>query len=394
MWCSVNAVHRRGVLASATMKRKIGCNAPDSILQMSATVHTSAGSQEYDINQLLRDLYDSVERETDLRDQLKFAEEESKRLRKQMVDMEHENDSLQHQLKKISSARPHSGDFTKAGEQFDSVRSNEETKLQLEVAEHEISSLKRRLNEAEQANENLTAEIKKLKTSFDELRIAKDKISSILEDSDPSPGPGKPRSYYEQKIKLLEAETNDLRKKLVDKERQLERLTAEVDLAKRKGVLNRSKSLDDGQVVDLRRQLQMTGQEITVLRQKSQTLEGENDRLSAENKRLHFKVAGKRGSGDDIKSKSVEEISSKVDEEFEKHLPDIAVLASAGKTAKDLVDEIAALKKVAEEQVKVISTARDEYAKILEKSPMRKDIATRQELKSRIDELEKDMRKY
>lgn len=40
------------------------------------------GSQDQDVSQLMRDLYDSMERETDLKDQLKFAEEETKSMRK------------------------------------------------------------------------------------------------------------------------------------------------------------------------------------------------------------------------------------------------------------------------------------------------------------------------
>ena len=123
-----------------------------------------------------------------------------------------------------------------------------------------------------------------------ELKEAKDKITAIMEEPETS-GPGRPRSYYEQKIKLLEAETNDLRKKLVDKERQLERISSEMDIAKRKGgTLNRSKSLDDYQLVDLRRQLQMAEQEIVLLRQKVTALESDNDKLSADYKRLQFKV--------------------------------------------------------------------------------------------------------
>lgn len=204
--------------------------------------------QEYDINQLLRDLCDSVERETDLREQLKFSEDESKRLRKQAVDMEHENDSLRHQLKKISSAR-HSGDFSKAAANLDSV-SAEEVKMQLEVAEHEIATLKRRLNDAEQENENMGSDFKKLKNSYEEMKTAKERIAAILEEPEPT-GPGKTRSYYEQKIKLLESETNDLRKKLVDKERALERVTADMEVIKRKGPVQRSKSLEDYQVLEV-----------------------------------------------------------------------------------------------------------------------------------------------
>lgn len=60
------------------------------------------GSQDYDSAQLMRDLCDSVERETDLKEQLKFIEEESRMLRKKLSEMEDENEALRVQLKKLS----------------------------------------------------------------------------------------------------------------------------------------------------------------------------------------------------------------------------------------------------------------------------------------------------
>lgn len=53
----------------------------------------------------MRDLYDSMERETDLKDQLKFAEEETKSMRKKLEELEEENDTLIQQLKKMSTAQ-------------------------------------------------------------------------------------------------------------------------------------------------------------------------------------------------------------------------------------------------------------------------------------------------
>lgn len=53
--------------------------------------------------QLMRDLQDSMERETDIREQLKFAEEEADNLRKKATRVEDENESLMMQLKKMAS---------------------------------------------------------------------------------------------------------------------------------------------------------------------------------------------------------------------------------------------------------------------------------------------------
>ncbi|OQV21765.1 putative Protein SOGA3 [Hypsibius exemplaris] len=381
--------------------RKSSSHSNDAYHQTSEQSHNaqyysqSPPKGQYDTNQLLRDLHESVERQTDLRDQLNFAEEEAKRLRKQVTDMEHDNESLQRQLKKISSAR-NSGDFSKSGEVLEAMRSNEELKMQLDVSEHDISSLKRRLSETEHANDNLTTELKHMKASFQELKEAKDKIAAIMEEPESS-GPGRPRSYYEQKIKLLEAETNDLRKKLVDKERQLERMTSEVEIAKRKGgQLNRSKSLDDYQVVDLKRQLQMAEQEITQLRQKATALEADNDRLSADYKRLQFKVGTKRGSTEEIEVPRSKNNRSMDDqrsgEDSMKYQPDLAVLASTGKSAQSLVDELSSLKKHVDENKKVMAAARTTFERVRGAKPaLRKDVATRQELKTRIDDLEKDL---
>lgn len=63
---------------------------------------TRGGSQE-DPVQLMRDLQDSIEREADVREQLKFAEEEAESLRKKVLRIEDENESLIVQLKKMAS---------------------------------------------------------------------------------------------------------------------------------------------------------------------------------------------------------------------------------------------------------------------------------------------------
>jgi chromosome segregation ATPase len=63
---------------------------------------TRGGSQD-DPAQLLRDLQDSMEREADLREQLKFAEEEAQNLRKKVSRIEDDNESLVLQLKKMAT---------------------------------------------------------------------------------------------------------------------------------------------------------------------------------------------------------------------------------------------------------------------------------------------------
>lgn len=61
------------------------------------------GSSQEDPQQLMRDLQDSIEREADIREQLKFAEEEAESLRKKVLRIEDENESLMVQLKKMAT---------------------------------------------------------------------------------------------------------------------------------------------------------------------------------------------------------------------------------------------------------------------------------------------------
>jgi len=63
------------------------------------------------IAQLTRDLQASTERENDVKEQLKFAEEEARIVRKKLAEMESENESMSHQIRKLSAAK--SGKFTK-----------------------------------------------------------------------------------------------------------------------------------------------------------------------------------------------------------------------------------------------------------------------------------------
>ncbi|VVC90550.1 unnamed protein product [Leptidea sinapis] len=101
----------------------------------------------------------------------------------------------------------------------------------------------------------------------------------------------KSNNLAEEKVKVLEDEIAELRKKLIEKERDCERLHAELSLTQKKpkGSLIKSKSLDgDQQNVDLKRQLQVIEQEANVLRTKTQNLEADNEKLQAENKRLQL----------------------------------------------------------------------------------------------------------
>ena len=60
------------------------------------------GRQAYDFTQLTRDLRDAKEREKDLEEQNDYITEESRLLRKKLMEIECENEALREQLNKLS----------------------------------------------------------------------------------------------------------------------------------------------------------------------------------------------------------------------------------------------------------------------------------------------------
>ncbi len=64
-----------------------------------------------DYEQVVRDLYDCMEREKDLQEQLRFAEEETRTTRKKLSTMEQENEILMMQIRKMASTKNAKGRF-------------------------------------------------------------------------------------------------------------------------------------------------------------------------------------------------------------------------------------------------------------------------------------------
>uniref|UniRef100_A0A182K3T5 SOGA coiled-coil domain-containing protein n=1 Tax=Anopheles christyi TaxID=43041 RepID=A0A182K3T5_9DIPT len=268
---------------------------------------TRGGSQE-DPAQLLRDLQDSLEREADLREQLKYAEEEAENLRRKSSRVEDENDSLVMQLKKMATkAKTKSSIFSKARklspaptsrsnadpapvEKDEGISDEEdpaELRLQLELNEQEMAVLRRKMEELEHENKHGREQIKDLQENVaSKTKELGRKVPSSLGSKTGVKDP-----LEEKKITVMEEEISELRKKLIEKDREFERLQAEMALAKSKGgkSLSKTKSLDaltDQQAQDLKRQLQVIEQEATVLRAKTQSLEQDNEKYQAEIKKL------------------------------------------------------------------------------------------------------------
>ncbi|CAG9796697.1 unnamed protein product [Diatraea saccharalis] len=260
---------------------------------------TRGGSQE-DPAQLLRDLQDSLEREADLREQLRNAEEEANNLRKTASRVEDDNESLLLQLKKmatkarsrkLSPTPPTNRLAIEAPNEKDEGISDEEDpaelRLLLELNEQEAAVLRRKVEDLEQDKESLKKQVKELTEKITTNNKSVTAPITVRKNT------AKSNNLSEEKIKVLEDEIAELRKKLIEKERDCERLHAELSLAqkKSKGSLIKSKSLDgasEQQNVDLKRQLQVIEQEASVLRAKTQSLEADNEKLQAENKKLQL----------------------------------------------------------------------------------------------------------
>ncbi|KAG4066400.1 hypothetical protein HA402_007036 [Bradysia odoriphaga] len=276
---------------------------------------TRGGSQE-DPVQLMRDLQDSLERETDIREQLKFAEEEAESLRKKASRIEDENESLMMQLKKMAtkarsrklSPTPPSARLSlEAPLDKDEGISDEEDpaelRVLLELNEQESSQLRRKVEELETNNETSKKQIKelqdKLKQSTGKQQQTTSKLPTFLSKTNAAD------KESDKKLKDLEKTVTDLKKQITEKDKALEKLQT---TAKTKT----KEPLSDAQNVDLKRQLESVELEASVLRTKVLSMEQDNDKLANENKKLALhaaRLSRKDSTGD--KDKNLEIVKLK-----------------------------------------------------------------------------------
>lgn len=253
-------------------------------------------SQELDMTQLTRDLYDSVERENDLIEQLRFAEEEGKAMRLKISDLEEENENLSVQLKRMSTQVSHSKE-TSSGETKESdsqavTEKEVELNVHLNLTEQELSVCKKKVHDLDKDKDALQEEIKRL---HQDIELKNHQLNVI-------PAPSSPKAYYEDKIKEMTAEADDMRWKIIEKDRELERSYAQMNtIQSRQMKMKKSRSLDsDHVVVDLRKQLENIFHECELLRTKMSTIECENIKLIEENMKLQLS-GDKRQFAIDIK---------------------------------------------------------------------------------------------
>ena len=243
--------------------------------------------------QLMRDLSDSLERENDLKEQLKYAEEETRIMRKKLSDMDDENESLNLQLQKLSAAK--SGKYFKKDlmEKGVVTEREHELKLQMELAEQELKVLHRKMEEMDNENETLFVELKMCRAQL----MEKGGVASENHED---------KRTYDERIKDMAGDIDKLKWRLIEQDQ-------EATGRGRKGKLQKSRSLDEsgesgaaavaalsggGSIgsrlqqagiehhVDARRQLETTQHAVEALKEKLKTLEEENGKLSTENQQL------------------------------------------------------------------------------------------------------------
>lgn len=219
----------------------------------------------------MRDLSDSLERENDVKDQLKYAEEESKTMRKKLSELEEENESLSLQLEKLSSAKSSKYRSKKKDNDKEETSEREEgMKLQMELAEQEVKVLRRKLEEMDVVHDTLRSEVRAL-----QKQLGGDEVSRSKESS-PDNRP------YEERIESMAKDIDQLKWKLIEKDRG----------GKGAKTLQKSRSLDvesdRNEQAEIRKQLEAVQMEARLLRDKYIVMENENERLISENKKLQL----------------------------------------------------------------------------------------------------------
>ncbi|XP_029342174.1 golgin subfamily A member 6-like protein 22 [Acyrthosiphon pisum] len=180
------------------------------------------GDSQEDPVQLQRDLQDSIEREADMREQLRFSEEEAKILRNKVSRLEEDNESMVLQLKKMAtktSYRP--TNIADRDEGISDVEDATELKLLLELSEQEITVLKRKIEEFEVEKDQLKAKVLEYQTKL----TSKKTYKPISKPAQPKTKEVKADFDKQTKaIKQLEIKTMDLETQLKNERQQIENL--------------------------------------------------------------------------------------------------------------------------------------------------------------------------
>merc|ERR1719270_853899 len=274
-----------------------------------------------------------------------------------MSRVEDENESLGQQLKKMAKGSKRSPSPGRSGYGRPIIEKDEgisadgeelsvgELKVQLEVSEGETGCLRKKVDNLLTENLKLSKEIREVNGKLSEEKKKKTSTSA----SSYGKNPGKEDKFYEQKVDDLQTELNTTRVKLIEKEREVERLDAQVKTSAKssptaKGKLSRSGSQEE----DLQKKIQVIEQEANVLREKVNKLENENEKLMVDNKNL--KTAGiKKPANTQEKLQmdkfALEEKVKKLEVQIKDQTKKIADLQEAANYSKKDTTEVDKLKK-------------------------------------------------
>ncbi|XP_068140797.1 LOW QUALITY PROTEIN: myosin heavy chain, cardiac muscle isoform [Drosophila tropicalis] len=305
---------------------------------------TRGGSQE-DPQHLQRELQDSIERETDLKDQLKFAEEEAEHLRKKVTRFEDENESLMMQLKKMAtrsrtgrklSPTPHALHrlapevHAERDEGISDEDDPAELRILLELNEQEASILRLKVEDLEKENAESKKYVRELQAKLSTNGNAKPSLLSF----------GTSSSAADKKVKLLNDELSQLKKTLQEREKTLESMKDQLTkISTLEAENKRLQSKGDGDAIKLKESLSL--------------VQKERDELTARLKRMQL------------------EAESKLPARTAKRVSDLTPKSHLKKWVEELEDEIGELRimlsSTGTDQVKALQTAKNTLEEELQK---------------------------
>ncbi|XP_017111398.1 myosin-2 heavy chain isoform X2 [Drosophila elegans] len=258
---------------------------------------TRGGSQE-DPQHLQRELQDSIERETDLKDQLKFAEEEAEHMRKKVTRFEDENESLMMQLKKMAtrsrsrklSPTPHPHRLApEVHADRDEGISDEddpaELRILLELNEQEASILRLKVEDLEKENAESKKYVRELQAKLrqDSSNGSKSSLLSF----------GTSSSAAEKKVKVLNEELAQLRRTLLEKEQAADTLKAQLSKLDTIEAENEKLAKENKRLLALRKASEKNGEVDQKVKESLALAQRERDELTARLKRMQLEAEAK-----------------------------------------------------------------------------------------------------
>ncbi|EDV59151.2 myosin-7 isoform X1 [Drosophila erecta] len=258
---------------------------------------TRGGSQE-DPQHLQRELQDSIERETDLKDQLKFAEEEAEHMRKKVTRFEDENESLMMQLKKMAtrsrsrklSPTPHPHRLApEVHADRDEGISDEddpaELRILLELNEQEASILRLKVEDLEKENAESKKYVRELQAKLrqDSSNGSKSSLLSL----------GTSSSAAEKKVKTLNEELVQLRRTLVEKEQSVDSLRNQLSKLDTLETENDKLAKENKRLLALRKASEKNGEVDQKMKESLAQAQRERDELTARLKRMQLEAEDK-----------------------------------------------------------------------------------------------------